>query len=195
MKRKVIKQGNGTLTITLPKQWTKEVGLNSEDEIDIETKDTNLIVHSGAKHSKPLSLNLKEISMNNCRSYISNAYKLGYDEVEVVFEKSKDIVAIQGIVDRLMGFEIISNTKNYCKINAISMISKEEFNNMFRKSYQLNSVCFDLMIDDMKKNKFEHLDTIKKYHQKTISFTDYCRRLINKYGVIDEKADKSLYII
>ena len=42
MKRKVIKQGNGTLTITLPKGWTEEIGLEGGDEVEIEADGLKL---------------------------------------------------------------------------------------------------------------------------------------------------------
>lgn len=35
MKRKIIKQGHNTLTVTLPSEWTKKLQLGAGDEVDI----------------------------------------------------------------------------------------------------------------------------------------------------------------
>jgi bifunctional DNA-binding transcriptional regulator/antitoxin component of YhaV-PrlF toxin-antitoxin module len=196
MKRKVIKQGHNTLTITLPRKWTEKQGIKAGDEIELEENDHHLKISSGFKQIKvPLNLDLKKVSIANSRVYISNAYKLGFDEIHVVFNNFSDFINIQKKVDRLLGFEIISNTKNSCKIKVISLINKEEFFNIFKKSYQLNLVTFELLKNDMLKCEYLHFDVIEQYHLKVISFTDYCRRLINKYTIYDGKSDKSIYVL
>jgi len=194
MKRKVIKQGNNTLTITLPKKWSEKYDVISGQEIDVEESDNSLIITSGKKVTqKPLLID--KMNVNHCRSYISNAYKLGYDEIRVRFSSPSDLVSIQETVDKLMGFEIISNTKDSCVIKAIATIHKEEFSSMMKKAYQLNLVMFEMIQDDVKNNSLVNLLTIEQYNLKVISFTDFCRRLINKHGILNERADKSLYTV
>jgi len=196
MKRKVIKQGNGTLAVTLPKHWTEEIGLTGNNEVEIEESGHNLIIMPELEKSKSiLNINIKEISIKNSRTYISNAYKLGYDEIHVLFNHPSDLVDIQSIVDKLLGFEIISNTKESCVIKSIAVINREEFHSMFKKSYQLNLVSFDMLKEDILAEKYPHLSTIEQYNSKALSFTDYCRRLTNKFGVYDNKADKSIYVL
>ena len=196
MKRKIIKQGNGTLTITLPKQWTKETGLTGNNEIEVEESGHNLIIMPELKKGKSsLNLNIKDISIKNSRTYISNAYKLGYDEIHVTFSHPSDLVTIQKTVDKLLGFEIVSNTKGSCIIKSIAVINKDEFHSIFKKSYQLNLVSFDMLKEDILAGKYPHLSTIEQYNTKILSFTDYCRRLINKFGVYDGKVDKSIYVL
>ena len=54
MKRKVIKQGNNTLTITLPKKWTTRYHVKAGDELDLYEKDRGLIIgeHKGVTEQK-----------------------------------------------------------------------------------------------------------------------------------------------
>jgi len=42
MKRRVIKQGNNTLTITLPRKWASSANIKAGDELDIIEEGDNL---------------------------------------------------------------------------------------------------------------------------------------------------------
>jgi len=44
MKRKIIKQGHNTLTITLPSEWVKKLNLNAGDEIEVYERDSGLVI-------------------------------------------------------------------------------------------------------------------------------------------------------
>jgi len=196
MKRKVIKQGNGTLTITLPKEWATKVGLKGGDDIDVNEIENGLKISSEKHPAKySLNLNLNKISVKNSRTHISNAYKLGFDEIHVVFSNPSDLVPVQETVDKLIGFEVTSNTKESCLIKDIALTNKEEFHSVFKKAYQLNLVLFEMLKEDMEKEDYSNLNIISQYQSKLISFTDYCRRIINKHTVFNDKLDKSLYII
>jgi len=45
MKRKIIKQGHNTLTMTLPSEWVKKLNLKAGDEIDLNEKGGSLMVN------------------------------------------------------------------------------------------------------------------------------------------------------
>ncbi|PIN77380.1 hypothetical protein COV16_06875, partial [Candidatus Woesearchaeota archaeon CG10_big_fil_rev_8_21_14_0_10_34_8] len=56
MQRKLIKQGDGALTVTLPKKWTKEKNLEAHDIVDIdETEDGIVISAVGKKKEKTIT--------------------------------------------------------------------------------------------------------------------------------------------
>jgi hypothetical protein len=120
---------------------------------------------------------------------------LGFDEIHVIFNEPSDLVLVQETVDKLIGFEVISNTKNSCTIKDIAVTNKEEFSSVFRKSHQLNLVMLETLKEDMAKADYSNFSVINQYQTKVISFTDYCRRMINKYTIFNERLDKSLYVI
>ena len=49
MQRKVIQQGNGTLTITLPKDWAKNQSLKGGDEVRVECTNDAMVIRSPEK--------------------------------------------------------------------------------------------------------------------------------------------------
>ena len=50
MKRKIIKQGHNTLTVTLPSEWVKKLNLNAGDEIDLVEDNSSLVIN-GKQHN------------------------------------------------------------------------------------------------------------------------------------------------
>ena len=41
MKRKIVKQGKATMTVSLPSKWIKNNNINNADEVDIEEIENN----------------------------------------------------------------------------------------------------------------------------------------------------------
>lgn len=92
MKRKVIKQGHNTLTITLPAKWVEENSIKAGDELDIdETNNKFLRVFSNSlsknTQQKSVSIDISGLDLAAARQKLRSAYKIGYDEIIVNFEK------------------------------------------------------------------------------------------------------------
>ena len=51
MKRKIIKQGHNTLTMTLPSEWVKQLNLKAGDEIDL-TEDRGSLCINGKQNNE-----------------------------------------------------------------------------------------------------------------------------------------------
>ena len=98
MKRKVIKQGNGTLTITLPKQWTNRVGLKGGDEIDIsEREKSGLLINLESTHkSRSIRMNIKDNDV--LRSVLGEIYGAGYDKVIINLEKEISLLELDKVL-------------------------------------------------------------------------------------------------
>ena len=52
MKRKIIKQGHNTLTVTLPADWANRMKLGAGDEIDLSEKGNSLSLTTEKKDEK-----------------------------------------------------------------------------------------------------------------------------------------------
>ncbi|MBD3354588.1 hypothetical protein GF361_01225 [Candidatus Woesearchaeota archaeon] len=131
MKRKVIKQGNGTLTITLPKQWTKDINLTGNSEVEITNNENNLIISpASTEKEKTISINVDNFERLSFAKFLIACYEQGFDTMDLVFSKSiikswshgeegiTDVITF--FVSRLIGFEVLSQTKNSVKIGNIA---------------------------------------------------------------------------
>jgi len=85
MRRKVIKQGHNTLTITLPSKWAKERGVEPGNEIDISENEKSLIINTDGSGAIPSSTTIDISGLNEplIWRYILSAYRAGYDEIAV----------------------------------------------------------------------------------------------------------------
>lgn len=85
MKRKVIKQGHNTLTITLPSKWAKDRGVKSGDEIDIAEQEKSLVISTHGNGAIPSSttIDISGMSTPLIWRYVSSAYRAGYDEITI----------------------------------------------------------------------------------------------------------------
>src|SRR3989338_2463651 len=82
--------------------------------------------------------------------YIQNLYRMGYDEIKVVFNdpitkhlRKNEAVTVISVLhkeaNRLIGYEIIQQRDNFVVIKDISTTSIKEFDNVLRRIFLLLS--------------------------------------------------------
>jgi len=192
MKRKIIKQGHNTLTITIPSEWTKKLNLSAGDEIDISPINGNLIV--GAKqHSelKSTTIDITGLRVPMLWRFFQSAYREGFDEIKVTFDSSKKdyegpynyystqfeykrlgekpikeapLVMLQELVDRFIGVEIIDSKENYCVVREMGELSAKEFDNSLRRIFLLIIEVFEKTIGLIKNNEIGDIGICKTLH-------------------------------
>jgi len=92
MKRKLVKQGAATLMISLPAKWLKRFKLGKGDEIDVDEEGSRLVISKkGAKVGKETEINLTRQTETGIRTLITNAYRSGFDVVNVKFENEEHV--------------------------------------------------------------------------------------------------------
>ena len=189
MKRKLIKQGAGGLTICLPKRWTEKNNLGSGDEIDVEEAEDKLIIGGkGAGKRKTIKVNIPATSKSLAKSIISNAYKKGYDIIEVIYEDDTTPKMIEKIVHELMGYEIMDKKKHILTIKNISIELEEEYDNFFRKTFYLCLENISIIKKEIKNSTFQSKHDIEETRDLITKYTDYCKRIISKNKRQEETA-------
>ena len=204
MKRKIVKQGATTLTVSLPSKWTKKFRLKSGDEIQVEEKENQLIIkNSGEFAISKTQLEIDKLPKAIAYRYLVGAYKKGSDEINVRFsqyiedlktrKKHKTINFIQETINNLIGVEIIEQTKNYCKIKQITNVSEDEFDIVLRRIFllllSLSEEAFEIV-----ENNNRNIETIENKHNNIDKFVNYSIRLLNKKGHA-EKTTLYYYLI
>src|SRR3989344_9275411 len=100
MKRKLIKQGENALTVTIPKEWTQVRKLRAGDEVDFDVHDDCIIVHAQKEiHDKKTSIHFPASNSAVYIFFLANAYCKGFDEVEITFDEQKQLAEIQGFLE------------------------------------------------------------------------------------------------
>ncbi|MBN1645589.1 hypothetical protein JW868_00955 [Candidatus Woesearchaeota archaeon] len=208
MKRKIIKQGHNTLTLTIPSKWAKKYSLNAGDEIELMEQENALIINtSKSKSLSSTTLDLRGSSLTYLWRSLISAYRSGYDEITVQFDKSpkkgmytgfgynnlqplfsKGIVdlspieAIQALVNRLIGVEIIDQKESYCVIKEMGETTYKEFDNALRRMFLLILNMADECFDGYAHENREPLKQIHLIDTNLDRFEDFCLRVLNKIG-------------
>lgn len=181
MKRKLVKQGAVTLMISLPSKWVKKNNLEKGSEINLEEKNNDLVIDSDSKEAKKeTSINLTSTTESSIRTIITNAYRIGYDKINLGFEKKDFLKIIEEVIkNNLIGFEISKKDNKSCEIESITEPSKDQFDNIFSKVLLNISELFSIAEKSLKGEKEEFEDLERKIQQ----FDNFCRRIISKESV------------
>lgn len=225
MKRKIIKQGHNTLTITLPSKWAQNFNLEAGDEIDLSERENGLILSTERDDRDfKTEIDITGLDIPSIWKYFMVVYREGYNEVKVKFDPketygnpykfatahkvdtrySKKIMGyspvetIQEITSRFIGFEIIEHHRDHCIIKAMSEPTSKEFDTSLRRVFLLIQQMAEDSVEALKTKK---VDILKHIHDVDINvdkFHDYCLRVLNKTGFKGFKTHlmfSSLYIL
>jgi phosphate uptake regulator len=210
MKRKVIKQGHNTLTVTLPSKWVKDLNINAGDEIELIEKEKGILLTS-EKHdgeAKRVEFDISDMDIPTIWKHFMSVYREGYDEVKVKFNPKSEIEspykfmseyrfdfkskkhigkrvmtsALQDFVNRFIGFEIVEHSKDYVLIRDMGAPTYKEFENSLRRVFLLFQQMAEETLDAIEKGDPSGLEAIHDIDINLDKFHDYCIRVLNKVG-------------
>ncbi|MFA6888095.1 MAG: AbrB/MazE/SpoVT family DNA-binding domain-containing protein [Candidatus Woesearchaeota archaeon] len=177
MKRKLIKQGLGAVTITLPIQWVKERNLSAGTEVDVNETDEGILISSQfLKKEKAITVDVSSYNDRMIMNMIYQSYRLGYDTIILLFANEEQYEAIQRITPTLIGFEITERKQNSCVLQNIAEPNEDKFEIMLRKIF-LQTLQFSEEI----KNYLTTGNSEKKFIDEKLQIdklTNYARRAI-----------------
>jgi len=221
MKRKIIKQGHNTLTVTLPSDWVKKLGLSSGDELEMNEKDNGLFLSTDKKNNgkKSVEIDITGMDIPTIWKYFMSIYREGYDELKVKYPigeqyespykfftshivdikygkrsiQQSPIETIQQITNRFIGFEIIEHHKDYCVIKDMAEISSKEFDSSLRRVFLLIQQMAEEIFESIKINNTSSLSHTHDIDINVDKFHDYCIRVLNKSNFKDTKKSNILF--
>jgi phosphate uptake regulator len=208
MKRKVIKQGHDTLTVTLPHKWVDTVQLNPGDDVDIEESEGKLIISTAPmeKQVSKISLDLSGLDRAGIMLLMQGAYVFGYDDIELHadsqsvphFRKEKEMhfaEVVYETVERFIGAEIISSQATYFEIKKISQETYSELATVMRRIFRLLNEMMGIFYEGAAKQDMKVLQSIEFSHITMKKFANYSLRLLNKFGYNQIKKTNSYFSI
>ena len=144
MKRKVIRQGNNTLTITLPREWTTKHSIAAGGEIEMTMAEKSLILDPPSQEGhRSISLNVDTLGRLCIAKLLIACYEQGYDTITLTFRPgtisswSHGDESITDVINfftaRLIGFEVLSQSERSLSITNIS----EQFSHADQVIYRI----------------------------------------------------------
>lgn len=182
MRRKIVKQGSATMTISLPASWIKKFNLIEGDELEIDEIGNQINISTAkATASKAAELNSSQLGFFT-KNDLSHLYILGYDEITVFFDNDKDLEQIKARVPDCMGYEIIEQTEKKVIIKAVSTALESEFDNILSKVLVMMKEMGSSIYDALKNKEFNRLKQIRELEPMNNRFTSFLLRLLSKKG-------------
>jgi phosphate uptake regulator len=183
MKRKIVKQGQATLMISLPTKWCQNANIKKGDEVNLEVINDRVVVSSEKINTKKETIiNLKGLTESAIRTFLTNTYRLGYDKIRVNLSNPQQYIMVQTVVKKdLIGFDIIKREKEYCIIENITEPSGEQFENIIQKIFYNISELFNITEERLKGKK--PLTEYTEIEERIKQYDNFCRRVIIKQNV------------
>ncbi len=187
MRRKIIRQGNKSFTLTLPAEWVKEHNLKGGDEVDISQEDYKLLVSAASYAKRPdvnISLDLKDYNERSTRSILNQAYRKGFDTIRLLYSNPEQLKDIRQITkDSLLGFEIVKEDANAVTLQNIAEPSSEKYEVILRKLFYLIKEDGKRMLEEFRQGKLSSVKEIEESKATMDTFTNFLRRIIINHKV------------
>lgn len=186
MKRKVIQLAGKTLVVSLPSTWAKKYGITKGAEVEVSDTEHGLLI--SPPHASPprsITLDVSGTSDATVKSLLSVVHKLGYDDVEVFYDRSTVVPVILDRITELIGFELIEQTPKRCMIKSVTVDSDQEVSNMLRRTFLITLEFAEQIQNGIEKG--EDLHGLLHYEKTANRLTNYCHRLLHRQGQNPEK--------
>ncbi|MEK6973829.1 MAG: AbrB/MazE/SpoVT family DNA-binding domain-containing protein [Nanoarchaeota archaeon] len=192
MKRKIIKQGHNTLTLTLPSSWAKKLNIKSGDDIDISEKENTLVINSPHHNeNKSCEIDIRDFTIPLLWRYFQSAYRSGCDEIKIIYDIEKKeyqdpyhyyttqfdyaklgekippkpaITMLQEMTNRFIGMEIIESGRGYYLIQEMAEVSQKEFDRLLRRIFLVTLQLFDRTIRAIEYDEISNPSLCKELH-------------------------------
>jgi phosphate uptake regulator len=203
MRRKIIRQGHNTFTVSLPKKWCDNHGLKEGDEVDIGEKGDCLLLSKEAyRGSGEITVDITGLDRSTIIILIESLYTYGYDKINVTTKDPKvryhmlgKDLPIQSVIhyatNLLIGAEIVSSSKNRYEIAVMTEDSRDKFDMTIRRIFLLIMDLYDTFLEGVRKKDKTIIESVDLQHSNIMKFINYALRLLNKFGHGD--AEKTTY--
>ncbi len=196
LKRKIVKHGPSSLTISLPMKWVKKQGLKAGDDIDVEESEQGIMIQNNepVAQKREIIFHLEK-EQDFMLRLLCGPYLKGYTTIKIYYNDAKIYNKIQEGVRYLIGFEIVEQGKDYVKLEEISQSSEEKFINIIHRLFFMHKSFTD-DVQNFLKEPTGNIDPLMDIELTFDRLNLYCRRLLNKNMIIKQTYDiNSLYHI
>jgi len=182
--RKLIKLGNSSFAIALPKSWVDKSGLKKGESIFLEENGRGEITvkpkaDEKANH-KETSVNAENKDPEELKRELRTAYVRGYTSLHIKGIKGKeDKKVLKEIVKSLIGFELVDINEKEIKAQDFFSMTDANLTNFIRRIDNNLREIFEIVIDETKKTKIntQKIKEIEEIDKDINKFYFLCSRI------------------
>jgi hypothetical protein len=173
MEKRIISQGpkgRESYTITLPKEWIKEIGIDKTKLADLEIVGNKVIISELGLKEEKITINADEYK-DSLTKILPAFYRMGIKEINFLTRNGKLIEESSTIInEKLIGYEIVDHKKEGITIKYITKESERDFKIILRR-------IFLLLISFSEVKSQSNL-----IHKNIGRLYNYCQRILIKKG-------------
>jgi len=193
MKRKVVKHGASTLTISLPSKWAKANKIENGDILDLENSKDRLIISWSKKHFDDIETTLTGEEEWYINRILRHLYTSGYDEIKINYSNPEQLGLIRKAITKLTGMEIVESNVKYCLLKCVISSDDSDYAQIVDRIFWLIQSQFDYFKEDCKKGIPSMRKEVAEIHMTVLKLNNLCRRMINKRLIYDSTISKYVY--
>jgi len=182
--RKLIRLGNSSFAIALPKDWIDKSGLKKGDDVFIE-KNSNgeIIVSSEFKkgEDKQIEIALDKVDNDLLKKHLHAAYIKGYNTVKVK-GNSKETKMLKELLGDYISFELMDSNGEEILIKDFFDIKEIKFENLVKRIDTNLKEMFEIIKRDVESGKLttKTLKEIEEIDKEVNKFYFLCSRVFMK---------------
>jgi phosphate uptake regulator len=194
MKRRVVKHGASTLTISLPSKWARANKIENGNSLNIEVAKERLIISSSdERHFDDVETTLTGKEEWYVKRILRHLYTSGYDEIKINYHTPEQLSLIRKAIIKLTGMEIVESKPEYCLIKCVISSDDSDYSQLVDRLFWLIHSQFEYFQEDCKKGKPSMANEVKEIHMTVLKLNNLCRRMINKKSLYDSTISKYVY--
>ncbi len=197
IRRKVVLQGNSTLSISLPLKWAQKYGVQKGDEIDIREESDRLIVsaQNQGPHTYELIQDVSGLDPRLVDRLIARSYQKGYDKLILTHNDPTLLKIIQDKVKELIGFEIMEYNDRSCVIQSISKRIDLDFEICLRKLFLGLRYMLHALEEAYRKSDYKALEHLYRRDLEINRLAYFCLRQLSKDHFTDGEATHKGHVL
>ena len=164
--RKVLKIGNSSLFITLPKPWCEKYSINEGDIVEAlesSTGELMLVPRKKEESEKTFYVNLEGLQISYIEKILSYAYINGYTKLRISYKNKKMFEDLKDLVEsKFMGLILVSENDNEAVFSFALDTNQVDFYEIIRRMDRITSFMID-SISDRDKVKVMDAEVDKLY--------------------------------
>lgn len=182
--RKLIKLGNSSFAIALPKDWIEKAGLKKGDDIFLERNGNGeLAVMPNFKEviQKKIEINTDNNDENSIKKNIRAAYIRGYNLIELKGSALNNKF-IKKVIEDYPSFEVVESDDKKVVLKDFFDIKEAKFENFVRRIDNDLREMFFTIVGELKKKRADHeiLKEINEIDKSINKFYFLCSRIFIK---------------
>lgn len=196
MKRKIVKHGSATLTVSLPSKWAKKYNLKKGDLVEVIEREGALLLNADSSTApKRTELEIDTFDDIMLEWILSALHKKGFDEIKLIYNKPRT-KTIYNIIQNLMtGFAIIDQTEKSCLLKAIAKDESMEFDATLKRVFMVVISFANSCLESIKKDEISKLEEFFFLENTVNKLVNFCERVLIKNGYKRFEKTPLLYLM